>query len=277
MNVAEVKRVLIVGCGYLGSALGKALVAEGIAVRGTTATDARIDEIAEFGIEPVVLDVNDVAAVGDAACDCDAIFLCAGAGRNRSYDEVYVPAARSIAAAMKSANVRRVIYSSSTGVYAQYDGQWVDEESVTAPTTENGKVLVEAECVLLNRSAWEDEVDISVVRLGGIYGPGRELVNFARRAAGTSRCDGQGFVNLVHLEDICRAFVSLLHTKHHGVLNLCDDEPVSRQVFYDSIIADNRLPAIEWLPPKNNSFGKRVRNKRIKELLDIKLKYPSHC
>ncbi len=280
MGHFKVNRILIVGCGYVGTSLGKALVADGAFVRGTTTSPDRVEEIAACGIEPVVLNVNNESAVCEAAVGCDGVVLCVGAGRSRPYDEVYLPAARSIVAAIRAGGVRRLIYTSSTGVYSQDGGEWVNEESVTQPKTDNGRVLVEAERILLDRDGYGESghrTNVSVVRLGGIYGPGRELVNFVRRAVGTARSDGCGFVNLVHLEDICDVLTRLLMVDHHGVLNLTDDAPVTRQEFYDSLIAEHDLPAIGWLPAENDSLGKRVSNKRVKELLGYRLKHPRHC
>lgn len=272
--------VLVVGCGYVGSAIGSNLSAAGARVIGSTTSRKRFDEIAAVGIEPILLEAGDAEAVCRAAKGCDAIYLCVGAGRSRSYGEVYVPAALGVLAATKATGVRRVIYTSSTGVYAQDDGQWVDEDSDVSPGSENGKILVHAEQILLKREQASGEstrVNVSVVRLGGIYGPGRELSDFVRRSAGTTRNDGDGYVNMIHLEDICAALVSLLDVEHHGVLNLCDDEPVTRQVFYDTIAKKHGLPAIEWAASDSGSLGKRVCNKRIKELLDLELKHPAHC
>ncbi|GJM24399.1 MAG: hypothetical protein DHS20C16_08140 [Phycisphaerae bacterium] len=246
-------------------------------MRGSTTSTQRLDEIAACGIEPIQLDASDAGAVCSAAKGCDAIYLCVGAGRSRPYGDVYVPAAHSVIAAVNANDIRRVIYTSSTGVYAQDDGQWVDEESAVAPTTDNGKILVETERVLLEQSAADGRANVSVVRLGGIYGPGRALVDFVRRSAGTTRSDGGGYVNMIHLDDISRALASLLDVPHHGVLNLCDDQPVTRQEFYDSIAAKHDLPVINWRPSEDESLGKRVCNKRIKDLLDFELKHPAHC
>jgi nucleoside-diphosphate-sugar epimerase len=280
MGESKFKNVLIVGCGYVGLAVGRALAQHGATVRGSTTSSRRFDEIAACGIEPVMLDVADGDAVGDAARGHEAIYLCVGAGRGRAYGDVYLPAARGVVAALKSTDVRRVIYTSSTGVYAQDEGQWVDEESAANPISDNSKILVETERILLEHSTGAGArggAKVSVVRLGGIYGPGRELADFVRRSAGTSRSDGRGYVNMVHLDDIAAALVSLLSVQHHGVLNLCDDEPVTRRVFYDTIAAKHDMSAIRWTPSENGSLGKRVCNRRIKDLLKLELKHPAHC
>lgn len=280
MKTLKDSRILIVGCGYVGSAVGKQLASRGANVVGTTTRPDRADEIRGCGIDPVVLDVNDADSVCDAASGCEAIYLCVGAGRTRPYEEIYLPAARSVVAALSAERVRRVIYTSSTGVYGQDDGSWVNEDSETNPGTDNGKVLVEAERILLDHGSEAiacGRTTVSVVRLGGIYGPGRELTNFVGRAAGTMRSDGDGYVNLVHLEDICSVMVGLLEIDHHGILNMTDDAPVTRREFYDTILAKHEKPGVDWTCGDAQGLGKRVSNQRVKALLNLKLNHPTHC
>ncbi|NOX59632.1 MAG: SDR family oxidoreductase, partial [Planctomycetes bacterium] len=255
-----------------------ALVSCGVEVCGTTTSPDRMAEISACGIEPLLLDVNDRSRVCEAVGGNDAVYLCVGAGRSRSYEDVYVPGAKSVAAAIESGDVSRVIYTSSTGVYAQDDGRWVDEESDTDPVSENGRLLLEAERILMERSTGAvAKARVSVVRLGGIYGPGRELKHFVGRAANTERSDGNAYVNMIHIEDICAAMVGLLNVDHHGVLNLTDDYPVTRREFYDTILSQLSLPAVTWTAGDGVAIGKRVCNKRIKKLLGIDLKHPAHC
>ena len=98
-----------------------------------------------------------------------------------------------------------------------------------------------------------------------------------RTLAGTQQSGGNTYVNLIHRDDIVSALVSLLDMPHHGVLNLCDDTPELRRVFYDRIIAESKLPAIEWIDGSSSGCtGKRVRNDQIKKLLGMKLAHPNH-
>ncbi|MCH7678812.1 hypothetical protein IID10_05515, partial [candidate division KSB1 bacterium] len=88
---------------------------------------------------------------------------------------------------------------------------------------------------------------------------------------------GGTYVNLIHRNDIISALVALLDVRHHGVLNLSDDAPEPRRAFYDRIIAQSKLPAIDWIDDSSSRrTGKRVRNDRIKRLLDLKLAHPNH-
>jgi nucleoside-diphosphate-sugar epimerase len=308
------RRIAVIGCGYVGSAVGEALVEAGHDVVGTTTTARRLDELCTLGIRPEVVEVADVQRLHRVLADREAIFLTiAPRQRGEGYREVYLAGVRHLLAAVKDTTVRRIIYTSSTRVYGQNDGSWVDESSTTAPRDEKGRILLEAERTLLHGApqlgtkvadAGADDVETlrgpqthglqsvackpaargneqkicaTVVRLSGIYGPGRDVAARVRGLAGTERTDGDAYVNLIHLDDIVVALIALLRVAFHGVLNLTDDQPERRRDFYDRVIAAAHLPPIRWVrgdtPPK---LGKRVGNDLIKRVLDLTLKHPTH-
>lgn len=213
----------------------------------------------------------------DLLSDRDAVLLSVAAGRRQGdYRGVYLQAAQSLAAVIADTPVRRVIYTSSSSVYHQDDGQWVDEDAPTNPESENGKVLVETERALLAINALDASRRVSVVRLTGIYGPDRALADFVSRSAGTERDDGDAYLNLVHRDDIVSAMAALIDIDHNGILNLNDDEPTTRRQFYDRMLATAGLDPINWRESEVASLGKRVRNRRIKSLLNLTLTHPSH-
>jgi nucleoside-diphosphate-sugar epimerase len=273
-------RVLIIGCGYVGMAAGRALARAGAAVVGTTTREARCAELAQAGITPRVLDVADGDAVARAVAGQDVVILSVAAGRrDRPYDEVYGVAARHLACALAEYPVARVIYTSSTSVYAQDDGSWVDESSPTEPTSANGRVLLAAERTLLDAPVRDDlgpAHGVSIVRLAGIYGPGRDPRRFVERFSGRERDDGNGYLNLVHRADIVAALERLTATTHHGVLNLSDDMPQRRREVFDPILVAAGLPPVRWVSPPSGGLGKRVSNRRIKTLLGMTLQYPRY-
>jgi nucleoside-diphosphate-sugar epimerase len=236
--------------------------------------------------------------------DREAVFLTvAPPQRDECYREVYLGGVENLLLAVDGTAVKRVIYTSSTRVYGQCDGGWVDESSPTEPRDENGRVLVEAERALLAGAeahggqigcgASEDtetprglkpaarrherRVFATVVRLGGIYGSGRDVVARIRSRAGTERSDGDTYVNLIHLDDIVSALSALIDVRHHGVLNLTDDQPEPRREFYDRVLSRADLPPVRWLPGEMPArSGKRVRNDLIKDTLGLVLKHPTH-
>lgn len=271
-----VKRVAILGCGYVGTALGRSLAARGHDVVGTTTTPSREDELRGAGIRPAVLDLADLDELAALLADRDAVYLTiAPKTRGADYRYVYLAAATKLMAAVEATPVRRIIYTSSTRVYGQDDGSWVDESSPTEPKDDQGRALLATERVLLDRGAASSR-SVTVVRLSGIYGPGRDPAVRIRGLAGTTRDDGHAYVNMVHLDDIAGALSALLAIDHHGVLNLGDDTPMTRRDYYDGVLRSAGLPAIQWRQPGGEvRRGKRIRNERIKSLLSLTLRYPS--
>lgn len=277
----EHQRIAIIGCGYVGSALGEALVHAGHHVVGTTKSPARADALRALGIEAAVLDTADTARLHELLRDRDAVVLCVAAGRKQGdYRGVYLGSAHSLISAVKGTPVQRVVYTSSVGVYGQTDGSWVDESSPVEPREENGRILLETERTLLGGAealAGDPPMGVSVVRLAGIYGPNRDLTARIKACAGSRRSDGEAFLNLIHLEDIVAALAALLPVRHHGVLNLSDDGPTTRREYYDRVIGQAGLPPIQWVrgdSPLNRA--KRIRNDLIKQTLGLTLEHPTH-
>ncbi|HRX84351.1 MAG TPA: SDR family oxidoreductase [Phycisphaerae bacterium] len=275
MTTSDTQTVAIIGCGYVGRAVGIALRARGWRVRATTTSAERLAALAADGFEPHQLVGSDRTALAALLADCSAAYLTLAPQRGGpSYRDVYQATAEALVDVLGETPVQRLIYTSSTSVYAQCDGAWVDETSPTEPATENSRVLLETEHLLL--TALPPAVDVSVVRLGGIYGPGRRLADFATRFAGRQRDDGDAFLNLAHLDDIVVGLVGLLDTEHHGVLNLSGDQPTTRRAVYDPLLRRLELPPVQWTSPAHPNLGKRVRSQRIQQLLELHWQHPTY-
>jgi len=269
------RHLVIVGCGYVGQALGEALVAAGHAVTGTTTTPARAAALSTAGILPAVLDVHDTRRLNETLRGAAAVFATLAAGRGGDYQRTYAEGVRCIVNACRTLGVNRLIYTSSTRVYAQDDGSRVDENAPTLPEDANGQALLAAEQSVLRIP---EQLRGTVVRLGGIYGPGRDLTERIRNAAGTHRTDGDHVVNLIHRDDIVAALTKLLYRQYHGVLNLVNDQPMARRDLYDSVLRQLGLEPITWdapPPDRPGGLGKRVANDLIKRTLDLRLSHPA--
>lgn len=283
------QRVAIIGCGYVGSALGEALVSAGHDVIGTTTSNDRADRIGAKGIQPAIVHVADVDRLHEILADRDIVFLTvAPKSTTVDYRDVYLQAAKNLIKAARGTPVTRIIYTSSTRVYRQDRGHWVDETSPAKPNDERGEILVASERMLLdggktlgseeNPKSKETRTPCTtVVRLSGIYGPDRDPKRRILGAAGTQRDDGEVWVNMIHRDDIVSALTKLLDVAHHGVLTLSDDQPTKRSDYYDRVLEQAMLPPIRWirgaLSPKR---GKRISNETIKGLLNLTLKHPTH-
>ncbi|NWG45986.1 MAG: NAD-dependent epimerase/dehydratase family protein, partial [Alphaproteobacteria bacterium] len=179
-------------------------------------------------------------------------------------------------------------YLSTTGVYGDRGGEWVDEESPLAPTTERGARRVEAEAGW-RALAEAHGLPLHIFRLAGIYGPGRNQLETVR--AGTARRlhkPGQVF-SRIHVEDVAACLLASLRRPRPGaVYNLCDDEPAppAEVVAHAAALLGVPPPPLEdfetaapTLSPMARSFyaeSKRVRNDRLAAELGVRLRYPSY-
>ncbi|RME36190.1 MAG: hypothetical protein D6788_12145 [Planctomycetota bacterium] len=195
---------------------------------------------------------------------------------------------RSLASVLPATPVRRLVYTSSTRVYGRDDGSWVEEDTPPEPRDEKGRILLQSERIALAaftpsfprrdpdvaRVSSRADRSVTVLRLGGIHGPGREAEPRIVAQAGTTRDDGNVYVNLIHRDDIVETVRRLLRMPYHGVLNLTDGHPVLRRVWYDRMLAMRNLPAIDWTDRDAPVRGKRVSNMRARKLLGLDFRTP---
>lgn len=194
-------RILIAGCGYLGSALAERLAERGHEVLGVRRSAARLPR----GVASVCADLRDTSALAALPGRFDAVvYAAAPAGRDdAAYRAVYV---EGVAACLAALRCERFLLTSSTGVYGQDAGEWVDEASPTDPTSFRGRRVLEGEQLVLCRPGG------SVLRLGGLYGPGRaRLLREARAGASAGAgADAGRFTNRIHLADAAEVLAHLL-------------------------------------------------------------------
>lgn len=266
--------ILIFGFGYTARAVARLLIERGWAVIGTTRDPRRFHTISEAGVRPI--DFRDAKAVHHAASTSKAILTTSGTeGR-------VCPTFSRYGDLISMSSPTWVGYLSANGVYGDYGGAWVDEESECRSTTERGLARINAE------RQWQSIANTSVIfRLPGIYGPGRSAIEAVR--AGTARRivkPGQVF-SRAHVDDIAAAVVASLTSPSVGrVFNVADDEPAPPQevVEYACRILGVDPPPPEpfetaQLSPMAASFyldNKRVRNDRMKRELGVVLKYPTY-
>jgi nucleoside-diphosphate-sugar epimerase len=222
----------ILGCGYVGLELGRRLDAAGHDVLGVRRSDAGRDAIRDAGLDAARADVTDPASLaGLPETDWVVFAVSAGRGGADAARAVYRDGLRNAVAAYAAHDdpPERLLYTSSTGVYGDHDGAWVEEETPPVPDSERGAVLVEAERVALERTA-EVGIDGTVARFGGLYGPGRYRLERYLEGPVT-----EGYLNSVHRDDAAGAVAYLLTAalaRDETVL-VVDDDPVSKWAFAD--------------------------------------------
>jgi nucleoside-diphosphate-sugar epimerase len=230
--------VLIAGCGYLGTALGLRLAAVGHEVYGLR----RSPHLLPAPIVPIAADLQEIASL-PALPPVDFIFYTAGAAARTeaAYRAAYVDGLRNVMSVASGWTIppRRIFFTSSTGVYHQDQGEWVDESSPAAPTTFSGRILLEGEGVL-RESSWPH----TIVRFAGIYGPGRTgLIDSVRN--GTAACV-QGpprYLNHLHRDDCAGILQHLMaHPQPQPLYIGVDDAPVERCELLHWVAARLEMP-----------------------------------
>lgn len=265
-SVAEPRRVLIAGCGDVGNALARELLADGCQVWGVR---RRVDALAR-GVEPWRIDLGDAGTFGAPPAAFDWLFYTASADRRdeHHYRSIYVDGLRNLLGTLRDAGspLRRILFTSSTAVYGQSGGEWVDETSATEPSGFNGRVLLEAEAIVHSAP----EIGINV-RLSGIYGPGR--TRLVRQAWSGEARSTQSWTNRIHVEDCARALHHLMHLERPSDLYVgSDDEPATTSDVVSWLSAELGLPAPET--EETEQLGKRCRNARLRET-GYRFKYPT--
>ena len=213
-------RVLIAGCGYVGTALGLELSAEGHEVWGLRRGAAGLPP----PLVPIEADLTHAGVLGQALEGRfdQVVYAASSDGRDeRAYRDAYERGPQNLLAAL-AAPPSRLVFVSSTGVYAQSDGEWVDETSETSPTENSGRCLLAGEGVVRASG-----VDAVVVRFGGIYGPGRTRL-MEKVRAGEARVPSHGprWSNRIHRDDCAGVIRHLLELERPDPLYLgVDHEP----------------------------------------------------
>lgn len=225
-------RVAILGCGYVGLELCRQLRAAGHEVFGVRRSPSGVEAVGVAGGEGVEADVTNSDSLSRVP-DADVLVFAAssGGGGVDAAREIYVDGLRTVIDhfAARDDSPERLVYTSSTGVYADHEGDWVDEETPADPTTEKTKVLAEAERVAREVAA-ERGIDGTVARYAGLYGPGRYRLERYLEGPVT-----EGYLNMIHRDDAAGAVRYLLteDLAHGDVVLAVDDEPVEKWVFAD--------------------------------------------
>lgn len=271
---------LIFGCGYLGDRVGRRWLARGETVYAVTRSDERAGELREIGYRPIIADITDPESLVDLPV-ADAVLFAVGFDRStgKSIEKVYVDGLRNVLNALPEGS-GHFVYISSTGVYAQTDGGWVDEGSPCEPKRPGGKACLAAEELLRGHPRGEQA---TILRMAGLYGPGRVPRKQDILAGEPITSAGDGHLNLIHIEDAAEIVLAVEdRTGPTKVYLVSDGSPVLRDEYYQEIARQLDAPSPRFAPPEKSqkpgrgSTDKRVSNRRLMSDFDIKLVYPSY-
>ncbi|WP_377509744.1 SDR family oxidoreductase [Octadecabacter sp. R77987] len=269
------RTMLSFGHGYSAGALSPILHRQGWTVFGTTRSADNADRVRDTDATPLIWPDQPITAELDQASH-----LLISAGPGADGDPVLEAMRNEIAA--RRDQFEWVGYLSTTGVYGDHQGGWVDENTPLAPSTKRGQLRVAAE------ADWQSmDLPLHIFRLAGIYGPGRGP--FAKVRNGTARRiikSGQVF-SRIHVDDIAQVLAASIARPNPGAIyNLCDDDPAPPQdviAYAAELLGLPIPPAVAFedadMTAMARSFyaeSKKVRNDRIKDELGVTLLYPDY-
>ncbi|MCW4150847.1 MULTISPECIES: SDR family oxidoreductase [Halomonadaceae] len=269
--------VLIIGCGDIGITLGRELLSEGHRVIGVR---RHVDALQDTGIEPLALDLNELEdADAKALPEADYVIYTVSADHfeESAYQSAYPEGLKRVLSVMEqhATPPRRVFFVSSTSVYGQQEGEVVNEESPTEPTSFSGTLMCEAEQALINHP-----LPGTVVRFSGIYGPGRDRLIHQVAEGRIAAVTPVIYSNRIHRDDCTGILAHLIHCQENSQpladLYLGSDcEPVTMHNVMDWIAQQLKVTSTDTMQsPLRRRTSKRCDNRRILET-GYQFRYPT--
>lgn len=281
------ERALILGCGYVGQALARALRAENVTVVGTARGTQRFDEIRAAGAEPRIADVLDPSTLRPLAEFEPHVVFDLVRPQRIDRNRYTSWGTRNIATTFANTGLEALVYLSSTAVYGPRDGEITDESTAPNPTSAIGRARLEAESIY--REQFEKNgLPIRICRVATIYGPGRTLRQRLETGAYRRLDDEKIWVSSIHVDDLAAGLVAAWRRGMPGeVYVVCDDEPTTGHEYAELTASLLSLP----LPPtieredirhelNDDAFDRRMisrrcSNRRMREDLGVVLTYPT--
>lgn len=273
------KKIAIIGCGYVGRAIAKRWKDAGHQLTVTTTSPEKVSQLADLAQRVKVVAGSNQDALREI-CEGQEVILLSVASKGgrteETYRTSYLKTTKNLCNVLRTnSTVKQVIYTSSYSVVGNYDGEWVNEETPDKPMNIFSEILKETEETLLKSQMGDRR--ICVLRLGGIYGEGREILKIFRRAMGTTKPGaGAEYGNWIHLEDIVRSIEFAEKKQLSGLFNVVADEPMQRREMLDRLAQKYNLEPIIWneSQPSNRLLNVRVSNKKIRDQ-GFDLAYPT--
>jgi nucleoside-diphosphate-sugar epimerase len=260
------RNLCIIGCGYIGSSVALRWSKKGAHVTATTRHTSRLDELAKVAQKSVIFKGTSEEDLLPLIAYNDLLLVTIAPDKADEYASAYLQNAQLIRhVALGMNQPRTLIYTSSTQVYGDHHGRFVDETSHLFGKSDQAKILIETESIYLSLIdlGW----DVCVLRLGEIYGPGREISNRVKNLQShPTPGSGDLYTNMIHRDDVVGAIEHVLRHDLDGVYNLADDDHPTRRELYDTVSREHRLPKVQWDPTLSGlrTDNKRVSNHKIK-------------
>lgn len=264
-------RILVAGGGYVGMAVAQYFRSKNQKVWVTARSNEKAKQFELLGAQPIVCDLTKpqtLSAVPDV--QFVVIAVAPDVRDSENYKQVYIEGVGNLLTRLKQNPVAPfVVYISSTGVFPDIAGEWVDENTSAKPDSERSKILLQAEEQVLKSG-----MPSVVFRLGGIYGPGRNQIQNLKSGKWPDAIADE-YVNLIHLDDVVGGVMALFKHAEAGQVYIgADDEPAKRSELLvwlsERLGIENRVK----FDGKQKIGGKRCRNAKLKSL-GFQFKFPN--
>lgn len=264
-------KISILGCGWLGFPLAKALLSKGFLVKGSTTSTEKLAVLKNAGIEPFLITLSENKTSGNLTdfLDNSKILIIDVPPKLRGSDtENFVSKIRNVLPFIEKSAVQNVLFISSTSVYSDDDAM-ITEETIPKPVTEGGKQLLETEQLLQNNSHFKT----TVLRFGGLIGKDRHPVKFL---AGRENLDNPDApVNLIHQDDCIGIILQIIEMNSwNETFNAAAPSHPSRNLYYTQKAKDMNL-ALPKFNFSGNSSGKIILSARIEKVLKYTFTKPN--
>lgn len=275
---------LILGCGYLGKRVAVIWKNRGDDVYVLTRSSRRAAEFAELGMIPIEGDITQPDTLRlPQLPPIETVLFAVGMDRQKyaTVREVYVDGLTNTLEALSGVPCGHFIYISSTGVYGDAQGAWLDEASETNPMREGGKACVAAEQLLLH----DDHVTRkTILRFAGIYGPDRVPTRDTIKERKWNRLTANGHLNLIQVDDGASIVEVVADSERDSDEIYCvsDGAPPIRREYYEFIAQQLGIDGIPWSetntdPTKSRSgSNKRISNKKLMSSFEFEFKFPDY-
>jgi nucleoside-diphosphate-sugar epimerase len=257
------ENIAVLGCGYVGNALAESWQEQGHFVTGTTTSRGRVASLAGTLSKAVLAKGADYSAMQSLLQDQSTLVVSIAPtgfqeADTAAYETTYISTTQNLVKVLSQApNVTQIIYLSSCSVYGDRQGEWVEETSPVAPLEQRSQVIHQSEQIILR--AANEQQKVCILRLGGIYGPGRELVSMFGGLAGmTMPGKGDRFINWIHRDDIIGAIEFARLNELQGIYNLVDDSRLTVKEQVSRVCERYDLPQVKWDPSQLSLQRKSV-------------------
>ena len=218
------KKVSVLGCGWLGLPLAARLAKSGYEVKGSTTSEEKMTRISSVGVAPFLVRLSIDGTIDPTFLDADVLILNIPPSRNSHED--FLAILQHLRTQVEESPIRQVLYGSSTSVYPSNNNEVTEDDADYTATSRSGIVLLETEDIWRNRAAF----DHMIVRFAGLFGPER---NPGRFLSGRNTNGGENPVNMIHLDDCIGIIGRLLQqTNWNDTFNACSPHHPTRKAFY---------------------------------------------